>query len=168
MFGYVGTIGSWFDWDAVVALAGANADAIVRLIGPVFSAVPRGLPANVELLPSCPHEEAMKAVKQFHVGLIPFKRNVLTDSVDPIKYYEYRAMGLPVLSTRFGEMRYRAEAPGVFLADTPNEQRTASQLALAHADTDATVQAFRQQESWVRRFNDSSLQAMLTSVTAVS
>jgi hypothetical protein len=47
-------------------------------------------------------------MRQWHAGLIPFVRNALTDSVDPVKYYEYRSCGLPVLTTLFGEMPHHA------------------------------------------------------------
>ena len=53
----------------------------------------------------------------FSAGLIPFIKNELTASVDPIIYYEYFVLGLPVLSTRFGEMALREGSPGVFLVD---------------------------------------------------
>ncbi len=50
---------------------------------------------------------------EFDVGLIPFKQNALTAAVDPIKYYEYRALALPVISTDFGEMHERGDLPGL-------------------------------------------------------
>ena len=34
--------------------------------------------------------------------------------MDPVKYYEYRGMGLPVLTTRFGQMASRTRADGVY------------------------------------------------------
>ncbi|RZT41343.1 glycosyltransferase [Cupriavidus agavae] len=163
VLGYVGTIGGWFDWDAVRDLARARPDALVRLVGPMAVAVPHDLPANVEMLPPCAHDAAMRAVAEFDVGLIPFKRNQLTESVDPIKYYEYRAMGLPVISTRFGEMRYRAGEAGVFLADTADEQRAAAQLALTFQDGAHAPMHFRENEGWTHRFSDSPVAAMMRS-----
>ena len=50
-------------------------------------------------------------------GIIPFKVNRLTAAVDPIKYYEYRAAGLPVISTEFGEMRQRRADPRICLVN---------------------------------------------------
>ncbi|MBD3816648.1 MAG: glycosyl transferase, partial [Halothiobacillus sp.] len=86
VFGYVGTIASWFDWGWVCALAAARPDDEIRLIGPIFDQPNRRLPSNISLLPACDHAVALEAMTQFHVGLIPFKKNALTASVDPIKY----------------------------------------------------------------------------------
>lgn len=168
VFGYVGTIAPWFDWAAVQALAMACPDASVRLIGPVFGVVPANLPANIELLPPCSHESAMIAVQDFDVGLIPFLLNTLTDSVDPIKYYEYRAMGLPVLSTRFGEMRQRGHEAGVFLADTPEELREMSRRALEYREPRDAALAFRDENSWAKRFDGSSVADRLFAPAQVS
>lgn len=168
VFGYVGTIGSWFDWSAVQGLAVACPDVDVRLIGPVFGAVPAGLPANITLLPPCSHHDAMKAVEGFDVGLIPFLRNTLTDSVDPIKYYEYRAMGLPVLSTRFGEMRERSDEPGVFLADTEHELRLQCRRALDYREPWEAALTFREENSWAKRFDRSGIAHLLVPSVRVS
>lgn len=161
VFGYVGTIGGWFDWNVIKALARAQPQALVRLIGPVAVPVPEDLPPNVELLPPRAHDAAMRAVAHFDVGLIPFKRNQLTESVDPIKYYEYRAMGLPVISTRFGEMLYRGGESGVFLADTDKEQSKAAHDALAFQGGSAAAMAFREEAVWTRRFTASPVAGMV-------
>lgn len=79
-------------------------------------------PANIKLLPECSHASAIAAMATFSVGLIPFKLNRLTASVDPIKYYEYRALGLPVLCTRFGEMALRDKEPGVWILDEDSDR----------------------------------------------
>nr|WP_314625201.1 glycosyl transferase [uncultured Janthinobacterium sp.] len=153
MLGYVGTIAQWFDWDLVLALAAAHPSVPVRLIGPVFGAIPESLPGNIELLPACQHQQAINHMQEFSVGLIPFKRTALTASVDPIKYYEYRALGLPVLSTRFGEMAMREDQPGVFLAEQNSNLQQLVEQALVYRDTPDAVQAFRGQHSWEARFD---------------
>lgn len=94
--GYVGSIAEWFDWPLVCSLALALPDVTVRLIGPEFVARPTEMPANIEFLGERPQDEIADFVRQFAVGLIPFRINDLTSGVDPIKYYEYRSMGVPV------------------------------------------------------------------------
>ncbi|WP_338473745.1 glycosyl transferase [Pseudomonas sp. MS646] len=152
VLGYVGTMGHWFDWDLVIALARANPANPVRLIGPVFTPPPGALPANIELIPERAHAEAIAAMATFSVGLIPFKLNQLTASVDPIKYYEYRALGLPVISTRFGEMALRGEAPGVWLVDEGTDLRQAALQALACPSDRTAIGQFRQDNRWADRF----------------
>jgi hypothetical protein len=153
VIGYVGTIGDWFDWTLVVRLANENKDKRIRLIGPVFSSPPDVLPDNIEILPACEHASAIRAMQEFSVGLIPFKNTNLTSAVDPIKYYEYRAMGLPVISTDFGEMALRRGHDGIFLID---EQCSLSNLmlrALAYQPDQYEIQQFRNANSWDARFD---------------
>ncbi|MFZ6744280.1 glycosyl transferase [Undibacterium sp. JH2W] len=156
VYGYVGTIGHWFDWDALVTLASSLAindpAARVRLIGPVFTPPPCDLPDNVEILPACSHAEAMQAMQKFSVGLIPFKRKLLTASVDPIKYYEYRSLGIPVLSSNFGEMSLRAEEDGVFLYDGHSDFSSLLKTCLLHRSSAESLSRFRADNSWHARF----------------
>ncbi|CAG4900982.1 glycosyltransferase family protein [Paraburkholderia saeva] len=157
VLGYVGTMGAWFDWDLVSSIAKARSDAKVRLVGPVFSAPPADLPSNIELLPPCEHSKALKIMQQFSVGLVPFKINRLTESVDPIKYYEYRALGLPVISSDFGEMRFHREDRGVFLVDRAADAGDVVDRALRYETTAEEVDAFRARNSWGARFSSTGL-----------
>jgi hypothetical protein len=155
VLGYVGTIGHWFDWRLVFALAEAHPSLSIRLIGPMYAGPPGPLPPNIELLPACSHTAAIQAMQEFSVGLIPFKLNDLTASVDPIKYYEYRALGLPVLSTRFGEMALRREEAGVFLIDEREDLVELVKKAMAFESTLFEMGNFRAQNSWNARFDAS-------------
>jgi glycosyltransferase involved in cell wall biosynthesis len=120
VLGYVGTIADWFDWDTVIQLARQVPAVQLHLYGPMVVGRPHNLPANVQCLPAVPHNEIADLMAQWHAGLIPFKKNKLTDGVDPVKYYEYRACGLAVLSTRFGDMNQHQDDEGVwFLEDVP-------------------------------------------------
>ncbi|WP_409301861.1 hypothetical protein [Pseudomonas sp. KCJK8993] len=152
VFGYVGTLAKWFDWDFVQALALAFPDAEVRLIGPQHGAAPTVLPANVRRLPALSHANALQAMTEFAVGLIPFKRNDLTRFVDPIKYYEYRALGLPVVSTTFGEMINRRGTPGVFLSENTADIPWLMEQALAFREPLDDTLSFRKANSWAKRF----------------
>lgn len=153
VFGYVGTIASWFDWGWVCALAEARPDDEIRLIGPVFDPPDRKLPGNINLLPACGHAEALKAMTQFRVGLIPFKRNALTVSVDPIKYYEYRALGLPVISTDFGEMGLRANEHGVFIPQSAGDIGAFAEAAILFNGHTENSWEFASKNSWEARFD---------------
>lgn len=153
VLGYIGTMGSWFDWSWVRRLAEARPGYRFRLIGPLFVQPSCALPKNVAILPPIEHSAAMQTLLQFSVGLIPFRRNVLTDSVDPIKYYEYRGAGLPVLSTAFGEMRLRSGASGVWLGEGFDDLGSLADAALCFvADRDSVLQ-FRKENDWRARFD---------------
>jgi glycosyltransferase involved in cell wall biosynthesis len=155
--GYLGTISNWFDWPLVVDMACQNPKVIFRLIGPMLVPPPGALPDNIEILPPCSHSEAIKAMQSFSIGLIPFKISALTEYVDPIKYYEFRALGLPVISTRFGEMARRCFEPGVFLIEKTADFRTLIDAVLAYNSNGDEIEAFRTENNWSARFDSAGL-----------
>lgn len=157
VLGYLGTIGHWFDWPFVLALAQANASLHIHLIGPVYTSVPEPLPGNISLLPACDHATAITLMQTFSIGLIPFKHSDLTSSIDPIKYYEYRALGLPILSTCFGEMARRQGQAGIFIADAASDLAYQVKMALIYKYRSNEIQAFRKNNSWEARFNASNI-----------
>jgi hypothetical protein len=157
VIGYIGTLGKWFDWEILISLARNYPNYRFRLIGPVFSESTNKLPSNVDLLPPLEHSAALEAMRGFDVGLIPFKRNSLTEAVDPIKYYEYRAMGLPVLSTAFGEMLVHGKEEGVFLLNEECNAKATFDEALQYHSKESSIMLFREQNSWKRRFFNAEL-----------
>ena len=160
VLGYIGCISRWFDWSVVIDLAERVPEARIELVGPCHEAPGRTLPPNVVLRPACPHVEAVERLRTFTVGLIPFKRSQLTEGVDPIKYYEYRGMGLPVLTTRFGEMATRTAEDGVHFVDAPDGLAAALAASAVAGDVDARIvriMEFRAQHSWARRFAEARL-----------
>lgn len=157
VLGYVGTVGKWFDWKTVKTLAESWPNAKLRIIGPIYVTPSVSLPGNVSLEPSRPHADALVAMTDFDIGLIPFKNTRLTFSVDPIKYYEYRAMGLPVISTEFGEMSNKGEFDGVYLINKNTDMRDIVRQALAYRSTEDDILQFRKENSWERRFDEARI-----------
>ncbi len=154
VLGYVGTVAKWFDWDMVLKLAHANPHARIRIIGPHYVRVPDNLPSNIELLPECLNDQAIRAMQKFTIGLIPFKRDGLTESVDPIKYYEYRALGIPVISSSFGEMvLHNIDDEGLFLVDDEMDAAKIVKHVLSVPQKTEWIDAFRKENSWANRFD---------------
>ena len=54
---------------------------------------------NVHLLGPRPYEGLPAVLRGADAGLIPYVRSALTDSIFPMKVYEYLAAGLPVVAT---------------------------------------------------------------------
>lgn len=97
---YVGAIAEWFDDELVVSIAEHNRDWDIVLIGPEHVKFQRlkSLP-NVKFLGAKPQSLLPAYLSLADVGIIPFKINELTKSVNPLKLYEYLAAGKPVVST---------------------------------------------------------------------
>lgn len=158
IFGYIGTVGAWFDWEWIVKLAIARPQDAILIVGPLSNRFKGTLPSNVSIHPACSHRKALELMLTFDVGLIPFRQTPLTAGVDPIKYYEYIATGLPVMSTRFGEMCYRGDKLGVYLCDHHDSILSLSEAALAYTPPPPSfIEAFKAENSWHARFNDTNL-----------
>jgi len=156
-FGYLGTVGAWFDWKWMIHLAESRPNDNVHIVGPIFYPTNMKLPPNLLLFPPCSHKDALLRMLRFDVAVIPFLKNELTSSVDPIKYYEYRALGLPIISTGFGEMAYRGEQNGVYLCDNAEEITLAVEKALAYTTTIDFIERFKAANSWEARFDAAGL-----------
>lgn len=104
--GYLGALAPWFDFELVAATARARPDWRVRLVGPVLPGAERdvervgGMP-NVSVEGAVSYDDVPAVMHGFTVGLIPFRYDELTRAVNPNKMYEYLAMGVPVVATRF-------------------------------------------------------------------
>ncbi len=62
------------------------------------------------------------------------------------------ALGLPVVSTDFGEMSVHRHTPGVFLSDTAADIPQVMRQALAFSEPLANTLQFREANSWTKRF----------------
>lgn len=96
-FGYLA--GAWFDWDLVAGAARSRPGWRFYLIG--YGGGPEGLvlPSNLVLLGKKPQKQLAGFARNWDVAIIPFKAERLAAGADPIKTYEYLAMGLPVVTT---------------------------------------------------------------------
>jgi hypothetical protein len=163
VLGYLGCIGHWFDWLLVLRLAEALPQTRIELVGPCVVSPPRRLPPNVRMLPACKHAQAAEQLSRFSAGLIPFQNNALTAGVDPIKYYEYRAAGLPVLSTSFGEMALRGRGEGVYFLDRGGKAEEIVSAALSHRCQAAETLRFQLENNWDSRFlRNNGLRSLLS------
>lgn len=105
LIGYAGTIGPWVDVALLADVARTYTSSTLVLLGPVESDV-RSLERlpNVRLLGERPYAEIPDLLHLLDVCLIPFNLNSLTRDVNPIKLYEYMALGKPVVSTALPEV----------------------------------------------------------------
>jgi glycosyltransferase involved in cell wall biosynthesis len=104
--GYMGSVYPWVDFELLGRLADAWPEAEVVLVGHAHPDVRDALATllrrpNVRFLGVKPYEEVPHYLRHFDAGLIPFRRNVLTESVNPVKLYEYCAAGVPCVATDF-------------------------------------------------------------------
>ena len=103
IFGYVGTIGEWFDFEVVRYILRLHPDHKVVLAGknrqPLFRH------ERVIYLGIRPHEQLPDLIRSFDICLYNFKRGRLLHTINPVKIYEYLAAQRPVLAVSCEETR---------------------------------------------------------------
>ena len=104
--GYVGAIAHWFDADLVAALAESRKDTIFHLCGDVTSKEAQALDRypNVHLYGEIAYNDVPAFLSHMDVLIIPFKIIPIIRACDPVKFYEYSAMGLPTVITPMPEL----------------------------------------------------------------
>jgi glycosyltransferase involved in cell wall biosynthesis len=122
------------------------------LVGPVGPGDPHtdvsalAAEANVHLLGRRDYAQLPAVLRAADVGLIPYARNELTESIFPMKVYEYLAAGLPVIATPLPALagvdgvRTAADATGIaalieqaLAQDTPEARAERSRAAMANS-----------------------------------
>ncbi|WP_134087731.1 glycosyltransferase [Olivibacter sp. XZL3] len=102
--GYIGAVERRFDFDLLYKVLNQNSDLNFVFVGPVSrDVVPTWFleQQNVYILPSVRYEEVPSYIAQFDVCIIPFKKDEVSDTIFPLKLFEYLGMGRPVISTDF-------------------------------------------------------------------
>ncbi|PIN81803.1 hypothetical protein COV13_00225 [Candidatus Woesearchaeota archaeon CG10_big_fil_rev_8_21_14_0_10_32_9] len=113
--GFVGTLGSWVDADMIADAAKIiqkkDKSIKIKIIGPgqghtlLTKRITEENIQNIELKEYMNHEEALKNMHKFHIAIIPFKINKITNSVSPLKLFEYWLSNNAVLSTETYELK---------------------------------------------------------------
>jgi glycosyltransferase involved in cell wall biosynthesis len=129
------------------------------LVGPVGPGDPHtdvsalAAEPNVHLLGLRSYEQLPTVLRAADAGLIPYSRNALTDSIFPMKVYEYLAAGLPVIATPLPAL---AGVPEVLTA--ADAEGIAHLLDRALADDGPALRAERSRaaaaHSWDRRLHE--------------
>ncbi len=102
--GYFGHLTEkWFDWDLLCSAARELPDVEFEIIG--FDA-PEDLdvPANMSVHDSMEQDALIDRSLEWEVALVPFKRSILSNAVDPIKCHEYLAIGLKVVASEMQQI----------------------------------------------------------------
>ncbi len=107
VLGYFGRIDERLDYGLIDALAAANPDWSVVMVGPVQGVSPEHLPRrkNIFWIGKRPYGEMPDYAFGFRVGIVPFVVNDVTRQQRPVKINEYLMAGLPVVCTDLPEVR---------------------------------------------------------------
>jgi glycosyltransferase involved in cell wall biosynthesis len=163
---YVGSIREWLDFELIQAIAKAHPDWSIVMVGPVrnekevneyFDGI-----SNVHWLGRVDYQVLPSILRRMDLGLIPFKINDLTLAVNPLKVYEYLAVGIPVVSTPLPEMVMMEEM--VSIAGNTDQFVEAIEKNLAEDTPERTALRLQcaREHSWGARVDE-----MLQAITEV-
>jgi len=120
--GYVGAIRDILDEKLILNIAKKFYNDKIFLIGPIlFPFKKLKDQKNIILLGEKKHDEILSYLKNFHVGIIPYKVNSFTNSINPLKIYEYVSSGLPVVSTNIKSVNSLSQQQnnlGIFICNS--------------------------------------------------
>lgn len=151
---YVGAIDHWFDVDLIKYCAKKLPNIDFYLIGPIkINLNELQYFKNVYILGKKNYEDIPNYLHYSDVSIIPFKVNDLTDSITPIKLYEYMSVGLNVVSTNFKEMNY-IDSPA-YISKNYEEFCKYILKGIKNKEYNINVnKEFAKNNTWSKRFED--------------
>jgi hypothetical protein len=100
IIGYIGAIKSWFDFEAINFASDTYKNYSFVIVGPCDDRIKKKFTKdNLFFLGPKSYENAPFYINKFDICLIPFIINDLTLSVSPLKFYEYCALGKPIVTS---------------------------------------------------------------------
>ncbi len=154
--GYFGALAEWFDLELMEWLAAANQDLKFEIIGLVTnSEIEFRLRKyeNVVFYGEVPNQDLPKLVAGWGAGLIPFKLSQLIIATNPVKMYEYAALGIPTVATDIPEVGLvSSHLKGVFTSKSFDEFDKNLQMALNLNDKDRQdLRIWSKKQDWSQR-----------------
>jgi glycosyltransferase involved in cell wall biosynthesis len=107
LIGFVGALYDWIDWPLIAATARAMPEAEFVFVGPVDGrSDPREAQAlpNVRLLGPRAYRDVPDYMAHFDVCWVPFRHDAIAAAANPVKLYEYLALGKPTVSTPVADL----------------------------------------------------------------
>ena len=127
--GYVGGMHQWIDQDLVVDVARRLPHVTFAFVGPEQCDVSRlQACANVTLLGGKAHSSLPGYIREFDVGIVPYRLSDYTSNVYPTKLNEYLSMGIPVVATDLLEIRRFNADHGDVVAIAPSAEAFAAAI----------------------------------------
>lgn len=154
VIGYYGYVSEWFNLDWIHDIAVRKKEYEFVIIGPYTVDISRFETLdNVSFLGLKPYKELSDYAKFFDIAIIPFLINEMMDCVSPIKFYEYCALGKPVITSYMKEME-QYENEYIKCVHTANEfEKAIRELLEESIQKKAKAEAFyiAEQNTWISR-----------------
>ncbi len=104
VIGYIGALASWVDIALIKELAEVYKNDNILMVGANigFPKLPKA--KNISYIGQQSYHMVPAYLNRMDAALIPFKQNQITRATNPIKMYEYLALGKPIISSMIPEV----------------------------------------------------------------
>ncbi|RDY22109.1 glycosyltransferase [Criibacterium bergeronii] len=153
IIGYYGAVEKWFDQNLLYELAKKHTKWAFVIIGYVGVDIEKLKKLNnIYFVGKIPYEKLSGYANYFDVAIIPFIVNDLTNCVSPVKFFEYSALGKPVVSTNISEMLCY-ESDIVKIANSPMEfdKALTQVLQLSQDYVASKAKELAEKNTWAKR-----------------
>jgi glycosyltransferase involved in cell wall biosynthesis len=145
---YIGALwGEWFDWDLLCKIALAYPKASVVVIGDYRGRCLQPLP-NLHFLGLKAQVDLPAYLAYSDVAIIPWSISPLTHATNPLKVYEYLAMGKPVVAPTLKSLE---GIPYVFASNSHDEFIANIEKARGIRIDEDVIESFIAHNSWAQR-----------------
>ncbi len=153
LIGFVGALYEWIDWELIERTVRASPHYDFVFVGPHdgrSEARRLGGLGNVHLLGYRPYAAVPAYVQAFDVCWVPFKPGDVAAAANPVKIYEYLALGKPVVTTPVADTESFGRL--VEVVQTARDAVAAVRALVSHAARDGNERiAFARANSWASR-----------------
>jgi glycosyltransferase involved in cell wall biosynthesis len=167
--GFFGVIDERLDLGLIAALAQADPDWQIVMVGPVVKIDPGSLPraSNIHWLGQQPYTALPALVQGWQVCLMPFALNAATRFISPTKTLEYMAAEKPVVSTAVRDvvMLYGDQ---IRVARDADKFIAMCRAALAEGAAERTIRVANMRAALTRTSWDRTAESMRSLVDAVA
>lgn len=153
--GYVGSIAGWMDYDLVAAVAQKLTHVAFVFVGPLeYSSRLTDLvrTPNIYWIDRKPYADMPSFIQSFDACIIPFRSGTIAAATNPVKVFEYFALGKPVVATEMNELKTFAREGLLYMATSP--EGFAEALVVSLRESDETLRRQRREvarlHSWGR------------------
>jgi len=160
--GFVGGMKSKIDFSLLKNLADMNPEWNIVLIGPNKGESPQDFEKllknnNCYWIKGKPPEEIPRYINELDVGLMPYKDVEYNKGVFPLKFYEYLAMGVPVVGCGLpSTLQYTQEKVYIHTKNDPKVFSEECKKALSWKNEESIRKEIARKENWKNKFDKMS------------
>ncbi|GIO92510.1 glycosyl transferase [Paenibacillus lactis] len=150
IFGYIGAVDHWFDYEVIDAIINKSSKFTVCIIGRDNIPEQRINHPNIHYFQPVPKHFVGPIIDSFDICLYPFINEEAINTINPVKIYEYLSFNKKVLAVKSKETE---KFPGLYLYNNINEFNSllGEILSFSSPFNAEELKEFTYHNSWTKR-----------------